>query len=188
MQLTKTRRHRGPRICQGDILRDVEFIEYVSERLGVLEVSRIVFPLAMVLTQDCDLEQDYNFRRTRKATQDKWLISVLLAPMYNAEHVYRGEHLSELGISMEPVPRGGNTGNFLRNNERPRYHYLEFPPGVPVIPSVVDFKHYFSANVEYLRQLKRTKFVCRISELFREDLALRFANYLARIGLPEDTP
>jgi hypothetical protein len=131
------------------------------------------------------LEQDFNFRKNERATQDKWLISVLLAPMYNAEHVYNGEHLSELNIRMEPVPKKKSPGDFLRNNERPRFHYLDFPASVPLVPCIIDFKHYFSANVEYLRRLRRANFVCRVSELFREDVALRFANYLARIGLPE---
>ena len=173
------------RLCQGDILRDVHWVEYVLEGSGVIEVARVVFPLAIVLTQDCDLEQDHLFRTEVRSTQDKWLISVLMAPLYNVEHVYQGEHLAELGIRMEPVPKSGNTGNFLRNNERPRYHYLEFDEDVPIVPSVIDFKHYFSATVKYLVGLKPTAYVCSVAPLFREDIAQRFATYLARVGLPE---
>ena len=160
-------------------------MEYVAEKGGVIEVSKIVFPLVIVLTQDCDLEQDYRVRAAPEGNKDKWLISVLMAPLYNIEHVYKGEHLSELKIPMQVVPKTGNTGNFLRNNERPRYHYLEFAEGVPIVPSVIDFKHYFSANSEYLRRWKRKNFVCRVSELFREDVSQRFAAYLSRVGLPE---
>ena len=85
-----------------------------------------------------------------------------------AAHVYTGQHLSELNISMEPVPKTGNTGGFVRNNERPRYHYLEFPVNVPIVSSVIDFKYYFSVNSEYLRARKRTSFAYRVSvsELF----------------------
>jgi hypothetical protein len=146
---------------------------------------RVVFPLAIVLTQDCDLEQDHRFRIEERKTKDKLLISVLMAPLYNVEHVYLGEHLSELGIQMERLPKTGNTGNFLRNNERPRYHYLEFADDVRIVPSVIDFKHYFSAQVEYLRDLRARRYVCSIAQLFREDIAQRFASYLARVGLPE---
>lgn len=108
-----------------------------------------------------------------------------MAPLYNIEHVYQGEHLSELGIRMESVPKGGNTGNFLRNNERPRYHYLEFDDDVPIVPSVIDFKHYFSATVNYLMGHKPIAYVCSVAPLFREDIAQRFATYLARVGLPD---
>jgi hypothetical protein len=46
-------------------------------------------------------------------------------------------------------------------------------------------QHYFSVNLLYLNNVRRTQFVCTLSELFREDLSQRFAAYLARIGLPE---
>lgn len=173
---------------QGDIIREVDFIEYVSEKAGVVELSKVIFPLVVVLTQDCDLEQDFRFRWSRHQkpkTQDKYLLSVLVAPLYNAEQVYLGDHLSELGLKMESINRKHSPGQYLRNNERPRFHFLNFPPDVPVVPSIVDFKHYFSVNVAYLKRLKRTNFVCRLSELFREDLSNRFAGYLSRIGLPE---
>lgn len=185
MQQTKVLTTRESRLCQGDILRDVNWVEYVAEGEGLIEVARVVFPLAIVLTQDCDLEQDHRFRSKSRSTQDKWLISVLMAPLYNVEHVYQGEHLSELGIRMERVPRTGNAGNFLRNNERPRYHYLEFDDDVPIVPSVIDFKHYFSATVTYLMGLKPTAHLCSVAPLFREDIAQRFAAYLARVGLPD---
>jgi hypothetical protein len=179
---------RENRVRQGDILRDVQYVEYLREAAGAIEVSRINFPLAIVLTQDCDLEQDYRFRTETRATQDKWLISVLMAPLYNVEHVYLGEHLTELGIQMEKVAKTGNSGGFLRNNERPRYHYLEFDDAIPIVPSVIDFKHYFAVTVEYLAELKPRAFVCSIAALFREDIAQRFASYLARVGLPDLEP
>ncbi len=75
-------------------------------------------------------------------------------------------------------------GTTLKQNERPRYHYIEFPPSVPLVASVADFKHYFSVHVDYLQKVRAAQFVCRLSDLFREDVSQRFAAYLARIGLP----
>jgi len=40
-------------------------------------------------------------------------------------------------------------------------------------------------NLQYLESIRSKNFVCRVSELFREDLSQRFAAYLARIGLPD---
>jgi hypothetical protein len=176
------------RISQGDVFREVECVEYVAEMGGVLEVSKLVFPLVVVLTQDCDLEQDARYRnkrRKRPANDDKRLFSVLVAPLYNAEHVFQGQHLSDLDLIMTPVPPKGSLGHMLKQNERPRYHYFDFAADVPIVPSVADFKHYFSVSVSYLERLRPKNFVCRLSELYREDLSLRFASYLARIGLPE---
>jgi len=53
------------------------------------------------------------------------------------------------------------------------------------IHSVIDFKHYFSVNVCYLMGIKKEKFICKIYELYREDISHRFASFLSRIGLPE---
>ncbi|MFY9137028.1 hypothetical protein [Zwartia sp.] len=174
------------RLAQGDILRDVEHIEYVIVKDGIIEFSKIVFPLTIVLTQDCDLEQDHTFRSTEenKPTQDKYLLSVLLAPLYNLEQVYQGEHLIDLGLKMSSIKKKSSASNNLQNNETPRYHYLEFPQAIPVVPSVIDFKHYFSCNVEYLKLHKEENYVCQLADLFRESVSQRFSNFLSRIGLP----
>jgi hypothetical protein len=172
------------RICQGDIIRDVDWIETVLEQDGILEVRKIRFPFVIILTQDCDLAQDHMFRTEAKPTQDKWLISVLAAPIYNAEHVFSGEHLLDINIKSEPINKNATHGRMLIQNQNQRYHYLEFPKDVPIVSSVIDFKHYFSVPVLYLQQLKKTNFVCTVSELYREDISQRFASFLSRIGLP----
>lgn len=183
---TRVRVGQTVRVCQGDVFREVEMVEYVEEQEGDIFVSKVVFPLVVVLTQDCDLEQEHRFRwsRSQEKTQDKWLLSVLVAPMYNAEQVYLGEHLVDLGMDMAPINRKKSPGKYLRNNERPRYHFLTFPKEIPIVDSVVDFKHYFSVQGAYLRSLRKSNFVCRLAPLYREDLSHRFASYLARIGLP----
>ena len=58
----KDKNSKGARISQGDIYKDVEFIEYAIEKEGVIQISKIVFPFVVVLTQDCDLKQDYRVR------------------------------------------------------------------------------------------------------------------------------
>ena len=178
------------RVSQGDIYQNVEFIESVNEENGIVKISKIVFPYVVVLTQDCDLAQDFKFRSDDSKTGDKLILSVLVAPIYNAAHVYSGEHLTELGLFMRQikVKKRGNKYTTewrnLVNNDNPRYHYLEFPNEVSIVPSIIDFKHYFSLNLEYLREIRETNFVCKVSELYREDISQRFASFLSRIGLP----
>ena len=173
---------RRARISQGDVFRDVECIEYAVEKRGVIEVRKIVFPLIIVMTQDCDLEQDAGNRD--KPTQNTKLLSVLVAPLYNAEHVFQGDHLVDLGIKMATINKKTTEGKTLVQNERPRYHYINFPETIPLVASVADFKHYFSVHVSYLESIRQKHFVCRLSVLFREDVSQRFASYLGRIGLP----
>jgi len=178
------------RVFQGDVFRNIEMIEYAEESEGYLEISKIVFPLAVVLTQDCDLESDFRHRFNRKmkntnSDQDKWLISMLMAPLYNVEQVYLGEHLSELGMKMQRINANRTPGNYLRNNQLPRYHFISFPSSIPIVDSVVDFKHYFTVNCKYLHRIRKSNFVCRLASLYRECLSQRFSDFLSRIGLPD---
>lgn len=184
--MLRVKTKKQSRVCQGDVFRNIACVEDCTINGDSVRVSRITYPLVLVLTQDCDLEQDYRVRWSRKkpANQDKALVSVLVAPMYNVDHVYQGEQLSDLGLEMERINKNKSPGNNLRSNQNPRFHYLEFPPAIPIVPSVIDFKHYFSVHVNYLKKLKRNQFVCQLADLFREDVCQRFASYLSRIGLP----
>jgi hypothetical protein len=55
--MVKVKKTKKPRVSQGDIIRNVEYIEHVSEKSGQLEISKIVFPLVVVLTQDWSYSQ-----------------------------------------------------------------------------------------------------------------------------------
>lgn len=173
------------RLCQGDILRNVVHIESVAHQGDYIEVTKTTFPRAIVLTQDCDLEQDFKKRILHPPKPT--LVSVLVAPLYVAEHVFVGEHLALLDMPMPKIEKASSPGKMLMQNETPRYYYLAFSKASRLPPLIIDFKHYFSVSVDYLRTLKPENFECRVNELFRESISLRFANYLSRIGLPEAT-
>ena len=168
---------REATIVQGDIFRDVTFVEDVFERpAGILHVPRIVFPHIVILTQACDLEHGS-------------LLSVLAAPLYNAIHVFSGEHLTEIVVSpTKPIDRKGTQGRTITQNREPRYHHLQFPEGVVVPESIIDFRHYFSVNAAYLRSIRRTHLAWTVPALWRDDISRRFAAFLARIGLPQQMP
>ncbi len=187
LKLIQINRDGLARLRQGDILSDVEFIENIDETDGKIVVSKIIFPLVIVLSQDCDLKWDFECRNKDDSNNDKYLFSVIVSPLYNYEHFLQGDHLSELNQKMQSISsKETKTDNKnLRNNENPRYHYLQFPDNIPIVNSVIDFKHYFCVNVETLKKHKEQHFVCNVSDLFRERISQRFTNYLSRIGLPE---
>lgn len=253
------------RVCQGDIIKNLEYIEDAVESEGVFDISKITFPYSIVLTQDCDLEQDFvnrknhyifilvdsienviNFNKDtfyielckekilkykildcerqtiedsftfdelpciesikddmelqnqkkiilekillkhtkNPMNNDKHLISVIVAPLYNYDHFCLGQHLSELNLKMQIF--SSEKKKDLKNNQLPRYHYLEFRPSdeMNMPPSVIDFKHYFSVNITALSHMKNKQFICKVSPLYRELISQRFANFLSRIGLP----
>lgn len=177
-------------INQCDIFKNVEFIEYVKEVDSVIEVSKIIFPKVIVLTQACDLLQDHNARKRNKsdelANQDKFLISVIVAPLYNFEDFRLGEHLSQIGLNMQNMGRRSKSkcGNIIQNEDK-RYHYLNFDDNVPITECVIDFKHYFTVNINYLDSIYKEQYICSIDSLYRELISQRFSNFLSRIGLPD---
>jgi hypothetical protein len=181
-------KNKATRVSQGSIFKEIECIESITEVSGVIEVSKIVYPLVVVMTQDCDLEQDVRNNPKAASGDDKKLLSILVVPLYNAEMVFLGQHLSDLGLGMATIKKSSTRGNNLMNNETPRYHYLDFPDNVGLVAQIADFKHYFSVNLAALSERCEISFVCQVSELYREHLSHRFASYLARIGLPDDGP
>ena len=74
------------RVSQGDVYKNVEFIDSITEENGIIEINKIIFPYVIILTQDCDLAQDFTFRSDDKKSDDKLILSVLVAPIYNSEH------------------------------------------------------------------------------------------------------
>ncbi len=183
------------RICQGDIYCNIEYLEGADIIGDMASFSKIVFPLVYILTQDCDLEQDHPYRSAElsveNSSDDKKLLSVILAPIYNEEHFLKGEHLSDLGLKMRAInkmKKGKWTTQYneLVNNTNPRYHFLEFGEEIPIVNSVIDFKHYFTISVDKLLDKRTDKYVCKVSELYREQISQRFAYFLSRIGLPTE--
>ncbi len=180
------------RISQGDIYKDVWCFENISQDDNNLKINRIFFPYVVVLTQDCDIQQ-HNEYVGQKSGQ---LFSVLVAPIYNVASFMEGKHLEKMRLSspsyisskgkiLESTGQKINSeGQLIISNQISRYHYLNFEDDIEVPPSVVDFKHYFSLGVNYLKIDKNKDFICRLKPLYRELLTQRFSNYLSRIGLP----
>lgn len=178
-------------INQCDIVRDIEYVEYAIESDNTIEISKIHFPYAIVLSQACDLQQDYNAKKRLfeegEGNHDKFLISAIVAPIYNFEDFLQGNHLKQLGMKMVAFPgKTKTTTKNIINNENKRYHYLKFDENVPIVESVIDFKHYFTVSVNYLTSIyHQSHYVCSIESLYRELILQRFSNFLSRIGLPE---
>ena len=180
------------RISQGDIYKDVWCFENISQDNNSLKINRIFFPYVVVLTQDCDIQQHDEYVGQKSGQ----LFSVLVAPIYNVASFMEGKHLEEMHLSspcytsskgkiLESTGQKINSeGQLIINNQIARYHYLNFENNIEVPPSIVDFKHYFSLGVNYLKNDKNKDFVCRLKPLYRELLTQRFSNYLSRIGLP----
>jgi hypothetical protein len=180
-------KHELPRLCQGDILRDLEVVEWariIDAEEKQLDLKKRLLPYALVLSQECDLHQDLQNRNNlAKPTQDKYLHSVLLCPAYPAQSVREGKHLEMLGVVCEPM--NSARWNGVRQNNNDRYHYLVAFDSLQVPDMVLDFKHFLTAPRGVLLEVKPTAYVASLGQLFRDSLSQRFASFLARIALPD---
>ena len=180
------------RVAQGDIYRDVEiasaFKAVQNSNQLEFELETITYNYAVVLTQECDLEQDHKNRNDVGDKHDKYIPSILLAPAYLAESLREGVHLKALGLKMERI--NSNPWKTLKKNNNSRYHFLSKNIDLSVPDLVIDFKHYFTILRDHLYEtLKEDEYyVASLADLFRENLSHRFTHYLSRIGLPEIIP
>ncbi len=188
--LTKVTEQYDELLHQGDFIKNVDYLESFKQTEGNIEVSLIEFPLVVVLTQECDATQHYNNRsnvlKNGETFNHQYLLSVIVAPVYLLEDIRNGNHLENLGLKYKNINSGDV--NKIKQNRDPRYHYMKIQiSSDKYIEYVVDFKHYFTVNVEQIINHKSLKanFEFRLEELFKEALSQRFANYLSRIGLPE---
>jgi hypothetical protein len=183
-------RHELARLCQGDILRDIEVAEWAGPVLqieggeGELTIRRRQLQYAVVMSQECDLYQDQQNRSNAQKNQDKYLHSVLVVPAYPALTLKQGTHLQGLKVTCETL--GGDRWKQILRNGTERYHHLPEWPSLQVPELVLDFKHFLTSPREDLLQLaKGGAYLASLGQLFRERLSQRFANFLARIALPD---
>jgi len=168
---------------QGEILSD--FIQYqldidklrAHEPLEVLQISHT---LVIVLSQDCDLDQDYTRRQNGKT--DNLLASLLFCSVALNDDDFRH------GIGL-------NTKEWKKvlENREPRLHYLRVVPqaddthneGLPDL--VVDFRQYFSVpTAEAYLCAEAARRRCRLETPYAEHLSQRFFAYMGRVALPLD--
>lgn len=185
-------KHKEKRICQGDIFEDIIYYILTERKKGESIFDEITVPYLVILSQECDLEQDFknHIEKTEKEKpkeHDKYLQSILVTPAYHAEKLHKGTHLE--GILIEGIPLKMQQINSkiwpnIVKNQHPRYHYLEPEIQYNIPKLVIDFKHYYTIPRDYFYKNFKKKYIGTLDQLFRESLSIRFSNYLSRIGLP----
>lgn len=174
------------RFEQGDVLRDLTVVQWAEVSDGEIDIQDRLLSYCVLLSQDCDLEHDFNSRNGVAANNDKFLTSALLIPAYPAETFRAGTHLATLSLSMQR--HSTDAWKRLKGNNEARYHFLNGEASLQVPELVLDFKHYLTIPRDVLyRGNNAASYLATIEVIYREQLSLRFASYLSRIGLPEPT-
>lgn len=175
------------RYRQGDILRDVQVVEWAEVVNEELVVTGRRLPYCVVLSQECDLEHDFNNRADAVKCErdtDKFLQSILVCPAYPAAQLREGSHLKDAGLKMQRI--GSDEWKRVKQNTNYRYHFLPEQEDIQLPDLTIDFKQYLTIPRDVAYRLEtKVKVLTSLDDLFREHLSSRFAHYLCRIGLPE---
>ena len=184
------------RISSTDPLRQSEILTVILQKRQSLQsfgtekpvLEEIRHPYAIVITQDCDLEQDFRARKaasaettTEKSMSDKLIPNVLLLEAISV-------------IELLGKVSGKDIRKRIGNNKDERYQVLQKveptddAEGVGVPALGVDFKRMFTVPTDelYLQLGSNAKRRSYLASPYLEHLAKRFADFQGRVALPEE--
>jgi hypothetical protein len=184
------------RFNQGDILKDLDVVIIDENGYSIKEYNVVEIHLSygIIVSQDCDLEHDFNNREINNPLEpplpnqkveekhDKYIPNILILPAYLAAYFKAGTHRGEDLI--------GETWNRDRykeivQNQNIRFHYIKAYPDLQIPELIIDFKHLYTIDRNAIYAIKDKVYLASIGEMFRESLSQRYCHYLSRIGLPE---
>lgn len=177
----------GQPLRQTEILSNVieirQTLDSFQRQAEPAENERITHPFALIITQDCDLEQDFFARSAASPTEvppERLLPNVLLCAVATVQEL------------MARTPKGHDIWKRVLENRDERYHFLqsvepsEDALGKGLLPMGIDFKRYFTVPTDELYaqlQLGANR-RCRLAGPYLEHLSGRFAYFLSRVALP----
>lgn len=177
-QYTKTK--DKVRFNQGDILKDISFFILTGAELNVSEIN---LEYAVIVSQDCDLEHDYNNRNNAdKKDEDKFLPNILLLPAYLDTKFRAGTHR---GGDIKGMYWNSEKWKTITQNNEARFHFINHDEKFQIPDLILDFKHLYTIDRDTLCSKMTSVYFASICELHRELLSQRYSNFLGRIGLPE---
>jgi hypothetical protein len=167
---------------QGEILSNLAQARLAIASLIIgeeelLEIERVWHPLAIVMSQDCDLDWD-----CRSQQNNKKIPNILFCEVTPAESL-RGRS----DINSEIWKR-------IKQNKDERYQFIQAAlpqedaqgEGLPEL--AIDFKRYFTIPTEevYYRIQFGARRRCRLQSPYLEHLCTRFGYYQFRVALPAE--
>lgn len=176
-------------LVQGEIISGLIQLRPNLEtiRLDDIKFSRQVHPFAIVASQSCDLDWDYNLRKDDSGldekSQHKLLPNILFCEMTTATRL-RGR--TDINSSL---------WSNIKINKNERYHFFQkvlpeqdlLSEGIDEL--AVDFKRYFTLPSDEVYEriaIGEAQRRCCLDSPYAEHFSTRFAYFLQRVALPED--
>jgi hypothetical protein len=185
-------------------LRQGEIISNLTQFLPKLEIPTkpdqilgryLTHPYAIVVTQDCDLEQDYKARR-ENAKKHRLLPNILFCELELANEL-RNSKINNESLPVEKREREVNSAIWkeIAKNKHERYHFFQRITtdcdlqNAGLKELAADFSRFFTIPTDevYFRIEKNlTQKHCFLLSPYLEHFSLRFHYYHSRVALPED--
>ena len=171
---------------QGEIISGVAQTKLALTSIkGDPVINVVQHPFAVLVTQDCDLEQDFTARQ-KVELSDKILPCLLFCEMATAQEALARSADNKL----KQWERMG-----IPKNKNERFHFFQAVPsscdarqiGLPEL--VTDFKRYFTIPTDELYkriELEEAQRRCVLASPYLEHFSSRFAYFFARVALPLD--
>lgn len=177
-------------LCQGDISRNVKYSYIDSEDEDGANIVEYEFPLAIIISQACDVIAMEELILNKAGKPAKFMPSILMCPIYERNISKSGEHIKNafdqlsLGFKSESTYQRDDY-KVAQRDWHYRIHALtvEANENIVIDNAVIDFKHYFTVPITYLIAHKNDR-ILHLDDLFAEQITLKFSTYLARVAIP----
>lgn len=180
-------------ICQGDVFKNIRYTYIEAEDNESVQVVEFIFPMAIIISQACDVNSMGEMILTKEGKATKFMPSILMCPIYDVNIAKRTNHLNKVFTELEIEKLDGKSDvlfnssefNVAENDWHYRYHALTVEvEGKKILENVfIDFKHYFTIPASWLIK-NRSDRLFHIENLFSEQITLKFATYLSRVAIP----
>lgn len=177
-------------LCQGDIFRNVKYSYIDSEDEDGANIVEYEFPLAIIISQACDVIAMEELILNKAGKPAKFMPSILMCPIYERNISKSGEHIKNAFDQLSLEFKVENTYqrddyNVAQRDWHYRIHALtvEANENIVIDNAVIDFKHYFTVPITYLIAHKNDR-ILHLDDLFAEQITLKFSTYLARVAIP----
>ena len=179
-------------ICQGDIFQNVKYSYIDSEDDEGVNVVEYEFPMAIIVSQACDVIAMEEMINNKSGKPAKFMPSVLLCPIYDKTASKTGAHIKEafsqldLKVVEEPIYFKDDL-KVVDKDWHYRFHSLTVQVENESVleNAIIDFKHYFTVPISYLVKHKNDRLI-HLDDLFAEQITLKFATYLSRVAIPTE--
>ena len=180
-------------ICQGDVFKNVRYAYIDSEDNDTVQVVEFVFPMAIIISQACDVNSMGEIIADHGGKSTKFMPSILMCPIYDVDVAKKTEHLKQAFEELE-IRKLDSKDDFLLYKDDIKvagkdWHYRFHDLTVAIEKknvlekAVVDFKHYFTVPASYLMK-NRDNRLFHLEDLFAEQITLKFSTYLSRVAIP----